>query len=299
MPVPVRGGPGVTGDDRLGRQPLVQLVVDAPWVDAVGVVEHRLGVHLVLPLDHVLGDPLLPRQVGLLVQMRDQREERLLHVAPHVQLGRVPQAHLLRFEIHLDRARLAALGQELGVGIVRAEQHQGVAVFHLMLAGTGAEQPELLGVERHIRGNDLLGTQRCDDAGTAQFRRRQHLVGGAVRPVSDQEGDLGARVGARHPVRRFQFRHLHSLHVVRQHDHGWAQAHQRRSERDVDDGLRLLRCHDRLDVDRDVFHRALQVVFLLLERAQRTDGLLAHDRDDGLVVALGVVQPVEHVEGAR
>ena len=180
MPVPVSGGPGVTGDDRLGWQPLVQLVVDAPGVDAVGVVEHRLGCISFSQSTHVLGDPFLPRQVGLLLQKGESASSVCL-TSPQMfsSVGyRSPICSGLR---STWIARAAALGQVLGVGVVGAKDEERVAVVHLMLARGGPEQSELLGVEGHVGRDDLLGPQGGDDAGAGQLGCLQHLGGGAVR----------------------------------------------------------------------------------------------------------------------
>ena len=67
----------------------------------------------------------------------------------------------------------------------------------------------------------------------------------------------------------------------------------------VDDQLGLHRGRDRLDVLGHVAEEALHVELLLEVAAHRHPGLLADDRHDRLVVAVGVVEAVHHVDRTR
>ncbi len=162
------------------------------------------------------------------------------------------------------------------------------------------------------------------DAGTEPLGRPPHLIGRIPRTLADEQRHALARVehrgclgqvvlGGQHPRRtplrrrrhhpvlvRHLLGRLGDLDVVRQdHDAGRPRG-QSGAKRAVDDHGRLLGREDRLDVlGRDVLEEGGEVDLLLVLRAERRRGLLAHDRDHGLVVELGVVQPVEQVHGAR
>ena len=127
MPVPVGRCAGIGRHYRLVGESLVEFVIDAPRVYPAVESQHRLGFHLVLPLDHVVGDAVLPRQVLLLLEKGNECRQGRLDVAPEVQLGGVAQPHLFRLEIHLNGAGLAGFGQELAVRIVGSQEHEGVA----------------------------------------------------------------------------------------------------------------------------------------------------------------------------
>ncbi len=128
------------------------------------------------------------------MEQRDERGERRPDVAPQVQLGRVAKSQLLRFEVDLDATGGPRLGQELPVGVVRAEHHEGVAVLHLPEARPGAQQSELLRVVGDVGRHHLLSTQSRDDPRSGPPGGLEHLVGRAVRAVADQEGDFAAGV---------------------------------------------------------------------------------------------------------
>jgi hypothetical protein len=71
----------------------------------------------------------------------------------------------------------------------------------------------------------------------------------------------------------------------------------RDADRAVDEVLRLLRRHQDLDeLRRDVLEQRLEVDLLLVAAAERHRLLLADDRDDRLVVELGVVEAVQQVD---
>ena len=109
--------------------------VDLPWIDAVVVVVLGLGGELVVPVTHVLCHLLLPGQVVLLAQEGEEAGEGRLDVRPDAHLGGVAQPQLLGAQVDLDGAGLTRLRQELAVRVVGAEQHEGVALPHLVVAG--------------------------------------------------------------------------------------------------------------------------------------------------------------------
>ena len=109
------------------------------------------------------------------------------------------------------------------------------------------------------------------------------------RPAGE-DGAVGAR-------RRLE---LLLLQVVRD-DHAGDRAGRAGDLDRAVDQVRDLRGHRRhLDeVARDVLEQRDEVDLLLVAGAERHARLLAHDRDDRLVVELGVVEPVEEVDRAR
>ena len=322
MSVPIRRGPGIGGHDRSRGQALVQLVEHASRIHSVLDGEHGLGLHLSLPRLHAVGDLLLPRQVRGPRQLGYERCQRRSDVAPQVQLRGVAQAHVLGFEIDLERSGLTAAGQELAVGVVGPEHHERVAAAHLLQARETAEESELLGVVGNLRGDDVLAAQRRDDACAAEGGRLEDLVGRSVGPVADQEGDPPAgvddlgrasdvRSGRRDRCRggdgagprdggrgRLHLGHLHGLDVVRKDHHSGAQAEPGGAEGGVEDRLRLGGCDDGLHVDRDIGEGPFEIALLLHEGAEGRGRLLPDDRDHRLVVHLRVVEPVEHVESS-
>jgi len=98
-----------------------------------------------------------------------------------------------------------------------------------------------------------------------------------------------------------QFTHRRQiLHVIGQDDAGHAAPLQRNAQRAVDQVPRLLGAGGLLhEVVRDILEQRNQVDFLLEVAAQRAARLLAHQRQHGLVVQLGVVQAVEQMDRAR
>ena len=292
--VPVGGRSGVGGDDRLLRQALVELVVHPPRVDAVVVVRPWPARPSRSPTRTISSATLLlPGEVGLLVQQRDQRGQGALHVAPEVQLGRVAEAHLLRLEVDLDGAGLPGRRQELPVRIVGAEQDERVAVPSSG-AGSAASRAARAAASGTARRTGTTCLPRSavmmpapaslaasSTSSVAPFapcptrkvtfspalmisRRLQQL---AVRRNDRRRRRDRARPG--HPHLRCRLDHLHALHVVRKDDDGRLQAHACRPEGGVDDGLRLLGRDDGLHVAGDVREDALQVALLLVEGAER------------------------------
>ena len=222
----------------------------------------------------------------------------------------------------MDRPGLAARRQELAVGIVGSEKNERVAVVHLVLARTGAEQAQLLTVVGNIRGNDLLGAQCRDETGPGKPCRFEHLVGRTIGAVTDQERHLAAGIddgrglhdfalgrnngcggcgsaGARDPVFRGEVGHLHVLHIVRKNDDRRSEPNPSGAESSVDDRLHLFGRDDGLHIHSHIGQGPLQIVLLLGKRSERRQTLLADDCDHGLIIRLGVVQAVEQVKGSR
>ena len=137
--------------------------------------------------------PFLPAEVVGLLELGQQRRERGLRVAPEVDLHRVAQAQVPGQQIDLDAACLSGRRQELGVGEVRADHQQRVAVLHHVVARLGPEQTELLGVEGHVAGHGGFAEQRSDDAGAEAVGDGEHLVGGVERALADEHRDLLGR----------------------------------------------------------------------------------------------------------
>ncbi|MNS58765.1 hypothetical protein D3C72_916940 [compost metagenome] len=98
-------------------------------------------------------------------------------------------------------------------------------------------------------------------------------------------------------------RRLHGfqvLHVVGKNQAGHAAPLHGDPHGAVHHVARLKRRRDHVhEVMRHVLEQADQVYLLLIVAAQRAARLLAHDGHDGLMVQLGVVQPVKQVDGAR
>ena len=93
---------------------------------------------------------------------------------------------------------------------------------------------------------------------------------------------------------------VHLLHVVRHDDAGDGALGQRDADRAVDQvaDLRGVASHLHVLV-RHVLEQREQVDLLLVVAAERRARLLADDRDDRLVVELGVVEAVQQVDRAR
>ncbi len=90
------------------------------------------------------------------------------------------------------------------------------------------------------------------------------------------------------------------LHVLREDEAGHAALGPRDAKSAIDDMPDLHGAHRVLHVFvRDVLEQAVEVDFLLVVAPHRAAGRLTHDRHDGDVIHLGVVEAVEQMNGAR
>jgi hypothetical protein len=99
------------------------------------------------------------------MRSRQARAQRLGAVADHAHLHRVADAQHARVDVDLHAARLAFLGQELGVRKARADHQQGVALLHQVPARLGAHQADGAGdvgqlVGHHVRVSSWLRRRR-------------------------------------------------------------------------------------------------------------------------------------------
>ena len=124
----------------------------------------------------------------------------------------------------------------------------------------------------------------------------------AARVNSSSGGVIAIEVGAdelRETSLFFRrFLALHGLHVVRNDNHTRLAVSDRDAARAIHHDLRLRGRHDGLHVSRHVGKGALQIIFLLIGAAQRFQCLLPDNRDDRLIVHVGVIQTVQHMERA-
>ena len=264
-----------------------------------------------------------PGAVGLLLEQRQQRAQRVAGVAGEVDLHRVADAEHARVEVDLHAARLARLGQPLGVREAGADHQQRVAALHQRVARLRPEQADRAGDEGQVVGQHVAAVERLGDPGAEPLGDLLDLGGGLAGALADQDRDPLAGVehlgGARevgvvreHP--RLRHRPAREDRAVRarrrlgllflqvgRDDHAGDRA---RRARDLDgavDQVRdLPRRHRDLDeLARDVLEQRAEVDLLLVAGAERQALLLADDRDDRLMVELGVVEPVEEVDRAR
>ena len=257
-----------------------------------------------------------------MLQVLQQPGEGLPDVAQEVHLHRIAQAEVLRLEVDLHAPRLAGGREELRVRVVGAHHEEGVAVLQHVVAGAGAEQAGLLRVVGHVARDHVLAQQRGDDPGAEPVRDGEHLLGRAAGSCTDQHRDLrslvehgggplqlvgrgrGAGGGTAHPgagdeVLRGRSLHLRGLDIGGEDHHRGPAMRDRGAQRAVQDELRLHGRGDGLDVLRHVLVDALEIDLLLEVAAEGHPGLLAHDRQHGLMVHPSVVQPVEQVHGSR
>ncbi len=270
------------------------------------------------------GDRLAPGRVGLAPQQREQCLQRFARGALKVHFGRIADAEPRGVDVDLHAARLAFLRQELRVRIVRPDHQQRVARGHHVARGEGPEQTDRPGYPRQIVGEHRFPEQRLRAAGLQQVGDLDELLLRAERAGTDQHRDLLARVqhlgcaaqivvvrdhpperetGARsvevHHVRRMFDRFLF-LQIFREDQRRHGARTERRADRAVDAVTDLRRVHQRDDVfARDVLVQALQIDLLLVLTADRGRRRVPHQRQDRRMIVLGVVEPVQQVDGAR
>ena len=90
-------------------------------------------------------------------------------------------------------AGLIELGQELGVGEVRADRQQRVAAHHHLVGRDRAQQPDRAGHPRQLVGQHVLTQQRLRRAGAEQVGDLGQLLDAAAGALPDQQRDLLAR----------------------------------------------------------------------------------------------------------
>ena len=94
----------------------------------------------------------------------------------------------------LHPARLAGLGQPLGVRKRCADHEQRVAAVDHVGGGLRAQQADRAGDEGQVVWHRGAPVERLGDAGAEQVGDLDDLVGRALGTLSDEHGDLGARV---------------------------------------------------------------------------------------------------------
>src|SRR5581483_5626138 len=125
--------------------------------------------------------------------------------------------------------------------------------------------------------------------GAPQIRIERHDVGLAVTDTREY-----AAVHAWRHRHRIEF-----LHVVRHDDAGDRTFGDRDAYRAIHDVARLRSRDDRLHVfARNVLEQAREIDLLLKLPAERRPHRLTHDREHGLMVELGVVEPVQQMDRA-
>ena len=282
-------------------------------------------VHQLPPVRHLGLELLAPGCAALLVEDREELSQRLAGVADQVHLGRVADAEHAAVDVDLHGARLPLGREELGVGEARADHQERVAVVHQVPARLRAEQADGPGdVWQRVRKHRTT-EERLRDAGAEGLGDLLHLVGGVESPGADEHRDALARVeqvrgradvgdagdDARRapvdarvhgPVRPRRVLVGHLLYVLGEDDAGHGPLRARDAEGAVDEVAYLRRLRRKVHVlAGDVLEQRDQVDLLLVVPAHRDAVLLAHDRDDRLVVHLRVVEAVEKVDraGAR
>ena len=185
------------------------------------------------------------------------------------------------------------------------------------------KQPDRAGHERQIVRQDIFAEQRFRDAGGKQIGDAKDLVGRAPSPRADQHRDFAACVENRrgaleialcgddvrlrhadtrvhHPVlARWFGDRVEFLHVVRNDETRHRALHCRNPHGAVDQMAHLFGSHRSMDIlMRDVLEQRVKVDLLLIAPADCRSGGLADDRDDRLVIHLGVVEAVEKMDGA-
>jgi len=266
---------------------------------------------------------LLPGPVALALQQRDQPLQGGLGITHEVLLVGVALPDEGPVQIDLDRPGLPELGHELGVGKVRADGQQRVAVHHQLITGPGAQQPDRPGDVRQLVGQHVLAEQRLGHTGSKQVGHLLELGPRPARALPDQHRHLAARVeqvggtpdrrplgdhlraghtqAGRHHLEGVRRRGvLQLLHVGRNDDGGRRPAGLRGADRGVEHARQLLGNGHHVDVvGGDVLEQAQQVDLLLVITAHRAARGLPDDGHDRHVVELGVVQAVEQVDRTR
>ncbi len=167
--------PGVGGDDGVVTQELVEGVGDdlrLHWHVCAGAA----FLHQLAPVRHALLR-LLEELVVLLLEQREQRGEDALCVADQGRVYGMAEPDTGGVQIDLNAPGLAGFGQELHVGEAGADDDEGVAVFHGIDGGRGAEEPETAGSVGAAVGERGLAEERFDDGATYGFSELGELFG--------------------------------------------------------------------------------------------------------------------------
>ncbi len=316
--VPVDDRADVERDLRVGRQVVVERAQHELRVERVG----RLG-------DAPLGD-LVPRDDAALdlgtpalagAQAGEQQVQRERRVAGETDLDGVLRAEVAGRDVDLHGADGPGRRVELGPRVAAAHDQERVAARE-EVGGRG--RPEVAhdpAVVRQALVEERLAQQRRRDPRAEPLGDGLHLLGGTGRPLPDQQRDPLAGVeeldgpvqrgvvgddprtrprrGRRHDavgVRRV-LREVRLLHVVR-HDHArGARGGERGADGVVEHERQLLGGVHGLDVlAAHVLEQRREVDLLEVAAAERGGHDLPDDRDDGLAVELGVVEPGQEVD---
>ena len=177
---------GVDGEYRVVVRELVEHVCDVLGMDR----------HLVLDVARVRGDdafqnlgvpaqhPIEEGAIRLLLHKGEQRADRLAHVAGHADLDRHAPPELGRIVIHL---RYRAVGQEVVIGKVGAEQDQQVGLVDGLVAGAVAEQPAHADVVGVVVLDPLLAAERVADGRKQPAGELHHLVVGVAHSRAGEQ----------------------------------------------------------------------------------------------------------------
>jgi hypothetical protein len=283
---------------------------------------HRPLLERLPPLGDVLLDALAPRPVLLALEQRPQQAQRRRAVTHEVHFHGIADRQHACVDVDLHAARAALRRQEFRVRKIRADHQQRVAAHHHPIRRPRAEQADRAGDEWQRVGDRRLAEERLGDARAQHVGDLEHFGGRLKRARPDQHRHLVAGVQhvgralqlvlvGRRPRNRVADARMHGavlasrwlggelLDVVRHDDAGRRTLRTRDAQRTVDDVTHLLRRHDHLDVlARDVLEQHGKIDFLLVAPAERRPRLLPDDRDDRLVIELGVVETVQQVNGA-
>ena len=245
-------------------------------------------------------------------------------IAVEADVHRVAQRQHPRRQVDLDAARLALLGEELGVRKARADHQQRVASGHELVARPGAEQADRAGHERQIVGDDGLAEQRLRDAGSEHVGDGEHLVGRSQGPgthehrhplagVQDLRGGTQIVLGRQDDaaviadpgqggavLARRRIDPIELLDVVGDDHAGHDALGERDPHRSIDQVSRRRGVRARVHVVmRDVLEQRLEIDLLLVVGPHGGARRLADDRDHRLMIHLRIVEAVEQVDRAR
>ena len=112
-----------------------------------------------------LRSPRASERSVLRCEQREQRAQRLARVADEVDLHRVADAEHARVEVDLHAARLARLGQELGVREAEPIISSVSQPCIISSLGLRAEQADRAGDERQVVGQHVAAVERLGDPG--------------------------------------------------------------------------------------------------------------------------------------
>src|SRR5581483_139381 len=145
--VPARRRSRISGDDAAVGQLRRQLPEHALGIDRLRA-GHGALLDELPPLGDFLFDLLAPAAVGLALQHRDERAQRLPAVADEIDFHRIADRQHAAVDVDLHAARFPFLRQKPRIGKARADHQQRVAFVHQRPARLRAEKSDGTGDER-------------------------------------------------------------------------------------------------------------------------------------------------------